>query len=147
MAEERSLPGWPKKRLVKEVRRHLVALRDSSRGAIDLAGHLVLGHMRLPAPTSTSIGPCLRRSRTQYILLLLAEMHESHCLRLPYRGREILPPEVAALLPVLQAAGLPDDRSRRPQRRDASGSRSDEPKRRLLHNQDCSKTSDRKAFP
>ena len=23
MAEERSLPGWPKKRLVKEVRRHL----------------------------------------------------------------------------------------------------------------------------
>ena len=23
MAEERSLPGWPKKKLVKEVRRHL----------------------------------------------------------------------------------------------------------------------------
>ena len=44
---------------------------------------------------------------TQYILLLLAEMHDSHCLRLPYQAREIVPPEVAALLPVMQQQGFP----------------------------------------
>jgi len=44
---------------------------------------------------------------TQYILLLLAEMHDSHCLRLPYQARENLPPEVAAFLPVMQQQGFP----------------------------------------
>ena len=44
---------------------------------------------------------------TQYILLLLAEMQESRLLRLPYRARESLPSEVAAVLPVLQQQGFP----------------------------------------
>ena len=44
---------------------------------------------------------------TQYILLLLVEMQESHLLRLPYRAKEIVPPEVAVLLPALQQPGFP----------------------------------------
>lgn len=42
---------------------------------------------------------------TQYILLLLAEMQKSCLLRLPYRVREVLPPDMIALLPLLN--GLP----------------------------------------
>jgi len=34
-------------------------------------------------------------------------MHDSHCLRLPFQAREIVPPEVAALLPVMQQQGFP----------------------------------------
>jgi hypothetical protein len=43
---------------------------------------------------------------TQYILLLLAEMKSSCMLRLPYRAQEIVPPEVAAMLPVSQHANV-----------------------------------------
>ena len=39
------------------------------------------------------------RIATQYILLLLVEMKSSCMLRLPYRAGEIVPPEVARLLP------------------------------------------------
>ena len=44
---------------------------------------------------------------TQYIVLLLADMQQSHLLRLPYQAREIMPPEVAALLPAMQQQGFP----------------------------------------
>ena len=106
MAEERSLPGWPKKRLVKEVRRHLShygirPVRLSIWQATWSWAHAIARsyfHVHWPMPSEIA---------TQYILLLLAEMYESHMLRLPYRSREILPPEVAALLPVLQEQGFP----------------------------------------
>lgn len=43
---------------------------------------------------------------TQYILLLLVEMKSSCMLRLPYRAGEIVPPEVARLLPLAQQSGI-----------------------------------------
>lgn len=106
MAEERSLPGWPKKKLVKEVRRHLsvYGFRPVKQAAwqatwswADKIAHAYF-HVHWPLPSE--IG-------AQYIALLLAEMQDSHCLRLPFKAREIMPPEVAALLPVLQQEGFP----------------------------------------
>jgi hypothetical protein len=106
MAEERSLPGWPKKKLVKEVRSHLshYGIRPTRftiwqatwSWAHAIARSYFHGHWPLPS----EIG-------TQYILLLLAEMKQSHMLRLPYRAREIVPPEVADLLPVSQQPDFP----------------------------------------
>lgn len=43
---------------------------------------------------------------TQYILLLLVELKSNSMLRLPYRAQEIVPPKVAALLPVSQHPSL-----------------------------------------
>ena len=106
MAEERSLPGWPKKNLVKEVRRHLshYGFRPVKQAAwqatwswVSKIAHSYF-HVHWPMPSE--IG-------TQYILLLLANMHDSHCLRLPYQAREIVPPEVAALLPAIEQQGFP----------------------------------------
>ncbi len=101
MAEERSLPGWPKKKLVKEVRRHLsfhgirpvkFTIWQATWSWADAIAHSYF-HVHWPLPSE--IG-------TQYILLLLVEMQQSHLLRLPYRAKEVLPPEVAAMLPALQ---------------------------------------------
>jgi hypothetical protein len=106
MAEERSLPGWPKKRLVKEVRRHLShhgirpvrpSLWEATWSWANAIAHSYF-HVHWPLPSE--IG-------TQYILLLLSEMQGSHLLRLPYRANEHLPPAVAALLPILQQQGFP----------------------------------------
>jgi hypothetical protein len=101
MAEERSLPGWPKKKLVKEVRRHLsfygirpvkFTIWQATWSWADAIAHSYF-HVHWPLPSE--IG-------TQYILLLLVEMQQSHLLRLPYRAKEVLPPGVAAMLPALQ---------------------------------------------
>lgn len=106
MAEERSLPGWPKKRLVKDVRRHLshYGIRPVRpaiwQAAWSWADAIARSYFHVHWPLPSEIG-------TQYILLLLAEMQESRFLRLPYRAREILPPEVAAALPALQQQVLP----------------------------------------
>jgi len=106
MAEERSLPGWPKKRLVKDVRRHLshYGIRPARptlwQAAWSWANAIAHSYYHVHWPMPSEIA-------TQYILLLLAEMQGSHLLRLPYRARESLPPEVAAVLPVLQAQGFP----------------------------------------
>ena len=106
MAEEHSLPGWPKKKLVKEVRRHLSVYgfrpvkQAAWQAAWAWADKIAHSYFHVHWPLPSEIG-------TQYILLLLAEMHDSHCLRLPYQAREIVPPKVAALLPVLQQQGFP----------------------------------------
>jgi len=106
MAEEHSLPGWPKKKLVKEVRRHLshYGIRPVRptiwQAAWSWANKIAHSHFHVHWPLPSEIG-------TQYILLLLAEMHDSHCLRLPYQARENLPPDVAAFLPVMQQQGFP----------------------------------------
>jgi len=106
MAEEHSLPGWPKKKLVKEVRRHLscYGFRPVKQAAWQAtwiwANAIAHSYFHVHWPLPSEIG-------TQYILLLLAEMHGSHCLRLPFQARENLPPEVAALLPALQQQGFP----------------------------------------
>ena len=106
MAEERSLPGWPKKKLVKEVRRHLshYGIRPTWtslwRATWAWAEKIATSHFYTHWPLPSEIG-------TQYIVLLLAQIHDSHQLRLPYRAKESLPPEVAALLPALQQQGVP----------------------------------------
>lgn len=105
MAEDHSLPGWPKKKLVKDVRRHLwhYGIRpvrfDLWRATWAWAEAISRSYWKTHWPMASEIG-------TQYIVLLLVEMKSSCVLRLPYRAKEIVPPEVKALLPALQT-GLP----------------------------------------
>jgi len=90
MAESRDLPGWPKKKLVRDVRRQLgtYGFLPTSRGALtrrqwqlawawanDVAKSYVF--KRWPSP---------REIAAQYVLLLLAEMKSNHDLKLPYRS-------------------------------------------------------------
>jgi hypothetical protein len=68
-------------------------------------------HMHWPMPSE--IG-------SQYILLLLIEMQKSCMLRLPYRAKEIVPPDVAALFPQLQqpnVLAITDQTETKPKRR------------------------------
>ena len=99
MAEERSLPGWPKKKLVKDVRRHLwrYGLRptrsDLWRATWAWAEKIARSYWHIHWPQPWEIA-------TQYILLLLIQMKENRSLRLPYRAAEYIPAEVAAMLPI-----------------------------------------------
>ncbi len=101
MAEEHSLPGWPKKRLVKDVRRHLwrYGIRptrsDLWRATWAWAEKIGRSYWKMHWPQAWEIG-------TQYILLLLIQMKENRSLSLPYRASDQIPPEVAALLPITQ---------------------------------------------
>lgn len=105
MAEERSLPGWPKKKLVKEVRRHLshYGIRPAKfeiwQATWSWASAIARSYWHVHWPLPSEIA-------TQYILLLLVEMKSSCMLRLPYRANEIVPPEVARLLPAAHQPGI-----------------------------------------
>lgn len=105
MAEDYSLPGWPKKKLVKDVRRHLwhYGIRPTKhelwRATWAWAETIARSYWRTHWPMPSEIA-------TQYILLLLVEMKSSYMLRLPYRAAEHIPPEVAALLPAAQQPAL-----------------------------------------
>jgi hypothetical protein len=97
MAEERDLPGWPRKRLVKQVRAHLWRYGIRPRGtpwraAWSWASAIANSYFRPSWPSSTEIA-------TQYVLLLLVEMKESFALRLPYRASKVIPDEIRAMLP------------------------------------------------
>jgi hypothetical protein len=101
MAEDHSLPGWPKKKLVKDVRRDLgrYGIRpiriDIWRATWAWAEAIARSYWHMHWPQAWEIG-------TQYILLLLMEMKENRSLRLPYRASDHIPPEVVALLPLSQ---------------------------------------------
>ena len=105
MAEERSLPGWPKKTLVKEVRRHLwhYGIRPTKfmiwQATWSWAAAIARSYWHTHWPLTSEIA-------TQYILLLLVEMKSSHMLRLPYRAGDHIPADVAQLLPVAQQPGI-----------------------------------------
>ena len=105
MAEERSLPGWPKKKLVREVRHHLwhYGIRPTKvtiwQATWAWASAIATSYWHTHWPLPSEIA-------TQYILLLLTEMKSSSMLRLPYRAQEIVPAEVAAMLPVSQHANV-----------------------------------------
>lgn len=97
MAEDRTLPGWPKKRLVKAVRRHLwhYGIRPQWRPwqatwswASAIANSDYHTHWPLPSEIAS-----------QYVLLLLAQMNETRSLRLPYRASKVIPDDVRRLLP------------------------------------------------
>lgn len=105
MAEERSLPGWPKKKLVKDVRRHLshYGIRPTKpelwRATWSWADAIARSYWHTHWPMPSEIA-------TQYLLLLLAQMKSNSMLRLPYRAQQFVPPEVAALLPASQHPSL-----------------------------------------
>ena len=118
MAEERTLPGWPKKKLVKEVRQHLshYGIRPTKFGIWQAtwawADAIARSYWHIHWPLPTEIA-------TQYILLLLAEMKASSMLKLPYRAADHIPADVAAMLPTAQASGflgIADDSNRKVRR-------------------------------
>ena len=97
MAEQRDLPGWPKKRLVKLVRAHLWRYGIRPRGkpwhaTWSWANAIAISYFHTRWPSSTEIG-------TQYVLLLLTEMKENSVLRLPFRASKVIPHEVRMMLP------------------------------------------------
>ncbi len=127
MAEERSLPGWPKKKLVKDVRRHLwrYGIRptrsDLWRATWAWAEKISRSYWHVHWPQAWEIG-------TQYMLLLLIQMKENRCLRLPYRASDHIPPEVAALLPITQQPeflAIADEAGKKRTRRRSNGEQRD----------------------
>jgi hypothetical protein len=103
MADDHSLPGWPRKKLVKDVRRQL-----SHYGIRPVRSFQWQATWVWAAAIARSYyhdhWPLASEIATQYILLLLAEMKSSSMLKLPYRAKEVIPAEVVALLP-----GPPDN--------------------------------------
>ena len=105
MAEDHSLPGWPQKKLVKEVRQHLshYGIRPIKfeiwRATWAWAHAIARSYWHVSWPLPSEIG-------SQYILLLLLDMKQSSMLRLPYRANEFVPLEVARLLPAIQQPGI-----------------------------------------
>jgi len=98
MAEQRDLPGWPKKRLVKEVRAHLWRYgirpqRTPWLAAWSWAQSVANSYFHTQWPSASEVG-------TQYLVLLLAEMKRNQALRLPFRANKVMPEPVRALLPV-----------------------------------------------
>jgi hypothetical protein len=96
MAKNKELPGWPKQRLVKDVRAHLRSYGIRPQGeawratwASAIANPYYHTHWPLPS----EIG-------TQYVLLLLADMKRCRFLKLPYRANTVIPDSVKQLLPV-----------------------------------------------
>src|ERR1700722_5254442 len=93
MAESRDLPGWPKRRLVTEVRRQLsrYGIRPSLpklwhetwRWASQITRSYVFPRWPLPSEIAA-----------QYVFLLFLEMQANHGLKLPFRAAEQMPPSV-----------------------------------------------------
>ena len=97
MAEDRTLPGFPKKKLVKAVRSHLwgYGIRPTFtiwQATWVWASAIAHSYYYTHWPLSSEIA-------SQYVLLLLCEMRENHSLKLPYRANTVIPEEVRRLLP------------------------------------------------
>lgn len=97
MADERDLPGWPKKRLVKQVRSHLwhYGIRpkgEAWRKAWSWAHAIANSYFRTHWPLASEIA-------TQYVLLLLAQMKRNRALSLPHRAGKVVSEDVKRLLP------------------------------------------------
>jgi hypothetical protein len=110
MAEERDLPGWPKKKLVREVRQYLshYGIRPQFtvwRATWAWASAIARSYYHTTWPIPSEIA-------SQYVLLLLADIQKCGLLRLPYRAKKVVPPEVKALLPMQQPPllGITDER-------------------------------------
>ncbi|HZY88365.1 MAG TPA: hypothetical protein VFE78_26240, partial [Gemmataceae bacterium] len=100
MAEELTLPGWPKKKLVEDVRRQLASygIRPTRSSCWQVswawAAAIAQSYYHEHWPLASEIA-------TQYILLMLADVQDLGMLKLPYRATEVVPAEVASLLPNL----------------------------------------------
>jgi len=111
MAEQRDLSGWPKKRLVRDVRRHLwhYGIRpkgEAWRAAWSWASAIANSYYHTHWPMPSEIA-------SQYVLFLLANMKESCCLKLPYRANKVIPDEVRRLLPSSPLPLLEDGNAKR----------------------------------
>jgi hypothetical protein len=93
MAESRDLPGWPKKKLVTQVRRQLASFGvrpslprlwiETWQWASKITNSYVFPRWPLPSEIAA-----------QYMLLLFLEMQANHALKLPYRAAEQQPESV-----------------------------------------------------
>ena len=113
MAEDRALPGWPKKRLVKAVRSHLSVYGIRPKYTVwhatwiwasAIANSYVYIHWPIPSEIAS-----------QYVFLLLGEMNSCHSLKLPYRAGTVVPDVVRKLLSEMPIA-LPDNGKGKPKR-------------------------------
>jgi hypothetical protein len=106
VAEEKTLPGWPKKRLVKEVRSQLSSygIRPTYtlwHATWSWANSIAKSYYHTSWPIPSEIGHL-------YVFLLLGQMHQHRGLKLPYRASKVMPEEVRKLLTDTPLA-LPDD--------------------------------------
>lgn len=97
MAEDRDLPGWPNKRLVKAVRSHLwsYGIRPQFtiwRATWAWARAIADSYYHTQWPLASEIA-------SQYVHLLLGHMHRHAALKLPYRAKTVVPDEARQLLP------------------------------------------------
>ena len=85
MAESRDLPGWPKKKLVTQVRRQLASF-----GVRPSLPRLWIETWQWANKITNSYvfprWPLASEIAAQYMLLLLLEMQANHALKLPYRA-------------------------------------------------------------
>jgi hypothetical protein len=117
MAKDRTLPGWPRKKLIKDVWRQLSSygIRPSRSSCWQAtwawAAAIAQSYYHENWPLASEI-------TTQYILLLLADVQNLGMLKLPYRATEVGPAEVAALRPniknhpLVKAVIAPQNRKR-----------------------------------
>jgi hypothetical protein len=98
MADERTLPGWPSKRLVKQVRSHLWHYGIRPKGEAWRATWS-WAHAIANSYMSKTHWPLSSEIATQYVLLLLARMKANRSLRLPFRAGQVIPDDVKPLLP------------------------------------------------
>lgn len=93
MAESRDLPGWPKKKLVKEVRRQL-----ASYGVRPSLPNLWLETWQWASQITRSYifprWPLPSEIAAQYMFLLLLDMQANHALKLPFRAPEQTPQSI-----------------------------------------------------
>lgn len=107
MAEDRSLPGWPRKSLVKETKQCLWRYLRSRPTQYDDCWRAAWEWAKATADRSLmfQFGK-VRRAKwphgneiaTQYLLLALARMKGDHNLRLPFRSEQCMTPRVVAML-------------------------------------------------
>ena len=98
MAEYRDLPGWPRKRLVKEVRSHLwrfgIRPKEPAWSATwHWASAIATSYLHTHWPLPSEIA-------SQYIVLMLGQMKESRGFKLPYRANKVIPGEARELISV-----------------------------------------------
>lgn len=94
---DRGLPGYPTNRLVKRVRSHLwrFGIRPKE-PAWSATWHWASAIARSYYHTHW---PLPHEIASQYVLLLLGQMHEGRSLKLPFRATKVMPDEVRQLLP------------------------------------------------
>ena len=107
MAEDKTLPGWPRKSLVTETKRCLWRYFRSRPTQFDECWRAAWEWAKAIAERSLifQFGKSRRAKwpqgneiATQYLLLSLARMKGDHNLRLPFRSNECVTPRVAAIL-------------------------------------------------